>query len=125
LGSATGSGLGAPPERRGPREDGGKPGAWRAGSGGCEERMRDWAGRAGSSALAHGPCAAVDMSVVRWRTAGQLPAGGAAGGWAKRARLRRRAAEWLASADRSPCDVRFDVASIHRGVEVHVVEDAF
>jgi Holliday junction resolvase-like predicted endonuclease len=43
----------------------------------------------------------------------------------KQARLRRLAAEWLAVTAHEPVDVRFDVAVVHRGVEVDIVEGAF
>ena len=86
---------------------------------------RNWRSRTGEIDLVVGRRDLVVFCEVKARTTAAFGVGAEAVGRAKRARLRRLAAEWLASADRSPCDVRFDVASIHRGVEVLVVEDAF
>ena len=43
---------------------------------------------------------------------------------AKQARLRRLAAQWLASSGRHPREVRFDVAAI-LGTELEIIQDAF
>lgn len=48
--------------------------------------------------------------------------------WAKQARLRRLAAEWIAARRPGPCDVRFDVVSVivsGSGLQVKHIPDAF
>ena len=48
----------------------------------------------------------------------------AAVGWAKQRRLRRLAAEWLATSAVHGVDVRFDVAAL-TGMQIEVIEAAF
>jgi putative endonuclease len=62
---------------------------------------------------------------VKARTTPLFGSGAEAVTSAKRARLRRLAAAWLAATAHAPVEVRFDVVAVARGVEVEVVEGAF
>jgi putative endonuclease len=62
---------------------------------------------------------------VKTRTTAAFGSGAEAVTRAKQVRLRRLAAEWLATVPHRPGVVRFDVAAVHGGVDVEVVEAAF
>jgi putative endonuclease len=86
---------------------------------------RNWRTRSGELDLVVGRAGLVVFCEVKARTTGAFGTGAEAVGRAKRQRIRRLAAEWLAAHPRPGCDVRFDVAAVHRGVEVDVVQAAF
>jgi putative endonuclease len=86
---------------------------------------RNWRCRHGELDLVLGRPGLVVFCEVKARTTVAFGTGAEAVTATKQARLRRLAAEWLAVTEHGPVDIRFDVAVVHRGVEVDVVEDAF
>jgi putative endonuclease len=86
---------------------------------------RNWRTRTGELDLVVGARALVVFCEVKARTTNDFGSGVEAVGVAKQKRIRRLAAEWLAQARLGPRQVRFDVASVTRGVTVEVVEAAF
>ena len=86
---------------------------------------RNWRCRHGELDLVLGRPGLVVFCEVKARTSPAFGTGAEAVTATKQARLRRLAAEWLAVTAHEPVDVRFDVAVVHRGVEVEVVHDAF
>jgi putative endonuclease len=86
---------------------------------------RNWRTRTGELDLVVGSGVLVVFCEVKARTTNDFGSGMEAVGIAKQHRLRRLAAEWLAQASLGPRQVRFDVASVLRGVAVEVVEAAF
>ena len=86
---------------------------------------RNWRCRHGELDLVLGRPGLVVFCEVKARTTAAFGTGAEAVTATKQARLRRLAAEWLAVTAHEPVDVRFDVAVVHRGVEVDIVEGAF
>lgn len=86
---------------------------------------RNWRCRHGELDLVLGRPGVVVFCEVKARTTAAFGSGAEAVTAAKQARIRRLAAEWLATAKPGRVDVRFDVAVVHRGVELEVVEAAF
>lgn len=97
--------------------------AWYA-AGGFAVVDRNWRRRAGELdlVLRRGPL--VVFCEVKARRSNAFGRGVEAVGLAKRRRIRRLAAEWLAGAGLGAVEVRFDVAGVD-GTEVTVVEGAF
>jgi putative endonuclease len=86
---------------------------------------RNWRSRHGELDLVLGRPGLVVFCEVKARTTAAFGSGAEAVTAAKQARIRRLAAEWLAATTHGNVDVRFDVAAVHRGVVVEVVEGAF
>jgi putative endonuclease len=86
---------------------------------------RNWRCRHGEIDLVLGRPGLVVFCEVKARTTTAFGSGAEAVTARKQGRLRRLAAEWLAAAEHGSVDVRFDVAVVHRGVELEVVEAAF
>jgi putative endonuclease len=86
---------------------------------------RNWRSRHGELDLVVGRSGVVVFCEVKARTSAAFGGGAEAVTATKQARIRRLAAEWLAGTDHDRGDVRFDVAVVHRGVELEVVEGAF
>jgi putative endonuclease len=102
-----------------------------------EELAATWYRRHGFDVVARNwrcPAGEVDLIVrrgnlvvvceVKARRSDDYGAPGAAVGPAKRQRLRRLAAQWLAGNRGPAVDVRFDVVAV-TGTRVEVIEDAF
>jgi putative endonuclease len=86
---------------------------------------RNWRSRHGELDLVLGQRGLIVFCEVKARTTSGFGSGAEAVTTAKQARIRRLAAEWLAVTSHDRADVRFDVAAVHRGVEVEVLEAAF
>jgi putative endonuclease len=86
---------------------------------------RNWRSRSGELDLVVSRPGVLVFCEVKARTSPAFGTGAEAVGRAKRQRIRRLAAEWLAARSWPASEVRFDVAAVHRGVEVDVVEAAF
>jgi putative endonuclease len=86
---------------------------------------RNWRCRFGEIDLVVGRPGLIVFCEVKARTTAAYGTGADAVTAAKQARVRRLAAEWLATGGRARGDVRFDVAAVHAGVDVEVVEGAF
>ena len=86
---------------------------------------RNWRSRHGELDVVAGRPGLVVFCEVKARTTARFGSGAEAVTATKQARLRRLAAEWLALRAGGVVDVRFDVAVVHRGVELEVVEGAF
>jgi putative endonuclease len=97
---------------------------WYAGQG-YAVLARNWRSRQGELDVVAGRPGLIVFCEVKARTTPRLGSGAEAVTATKQARLRRLAAEWLALRSGGPVDVRFDVAVVHRGVELEVVEGAF
>ena len=91
---------------------------------GYEVLARNWRCRAGELDLVVARRRLVVFCEVKTRTSERFGAPAEAVTAAKRARIRRLAARWLADAPRAPRAIRFDVASVMGGV-VEVLEGAF
>ena len=93
---------------------------------GCRVLDRNWRSPSGELDLVVADQDTVVFCEVKTRTSGRFGSGLEAVGPAKRRRLRRLAAAWLAAhrAVVRASDVRFDVASVADG-HVEVVVDAF
>ena len=85
---------------------------------------RNWRCRFGELDLVLVRDGVVVFCEVKARRTGTFGTGAEAVGAAKRRRLRRLAAEWLATSAHGPLEVRFDVAAVD-GTQVTVIEDAF
>ena len=83
---------------------------------------RNWRCRHGELDLVLGKPGLVVFCEVKARTSAAFGGGAEAVTPRKQGRLRRLAAEWLAVTDHGPVDVRFDVATVHRGIELDVLE---
>jgi putative endonuclease len=96
---------------------------------GYQVLARNWRSRAGEIDLVLGCDRLVVFCEVKARTSPAFGTGAEAITPAKRARLRRLAAAWLATnrpaLGPDPQEIRFDVVAVHRGVEIEVVEGAF
>ena len=97
---------------------------WYAGHG-YTVLARNWRSRTGELDVVAGRPGLVVFCEVKARTTPRFGDGAEAVTAAKQARLRRLAAEWLAAAGLGVVDVRFDVAVVHRGVELEIVQAAF
>ena len=86
---------------------------------------RNWRCRIGELDLVLGRPGLVVFCEVKARTTAAFGSGAEAVTATKQARLRRLAAQWLATTRHRRGEVRFDVAAVRRGVEVEVVENAF
>jgi putative endonuclease len=86
---------------------------------------RNWRSRQGELDVVAGRPGLIVFCEVKTRTTPRFGSGAEAVAATKQARLRRLAAEWLALRSGAPVDVRFDVAVVHRGVELEIVESAF
>jgi putative endonuclease len=85
---------------------------------------RNWRCRLGELDLVLIGDGVVVFCEVKSRRTSTYGTGAEAVGAAKRRRLRRLAAEWLAASPHPGVDVRFDVAAVD-GTRVTVIEDAF
>ena len=85
---------------------------------------RNWRCRFGELDLVLMRDGVVVFCEVKARRTGMFGTGLEAVGAAKRRRLRRLAAEWLAASPHGPVAVRFDVAAVD-GTTVTVIESAF
>ena len=85
---------------------------------------RNWRCRLGELDLVLMRDGVVVFCEVKARRTSAFGTGAEAVGAAKRRRLRRLAAEWLAASPHEPLDVRFDVAAVD-GTTVTVIENAF
>jgi putative endonuclease len=85
---------------------------------------RNWRCRFGELDLVLVRDAVVVFCEVKSRRTSAFGTGAEAVGAAKRRRLRRLAAEWLAVSPHAPLEVRFDVAAVD-GTRVTVIEGAF
>jgi putative endonuclease len=86
---------------------------------------RNWRVREGELDLVVGRGGLVVVCEVKTRSSGRFGSPLEAVTPVKQRRLRRLAVAWLAATDRRATTVRFDVAAVHGGTRVEVVEDAF
>jgi putative endonuclease len=93
---------------------------------GYDVLARNWRSPVGELDLVLGRGPLVVFCEVKARTSRSFGGGVEAVTGAKRARLRRLAAAWLAAhRPDGEREIRFDVVAVHRGVEIEVVEAAF
>jgi putative endonuclease len=85
---------------------------------------RNWRSRSGEIDLVLGRGDVVVFCEVKTRSTARFGTPVEAVTWAKQARLRRLAGQWLSASALRPTSVRFDIAAVHRG-RVEIVENAF
>jgi putative endonuclease len=86
---------------------------------------RNWRVREGELDVVVGRDGLVVVCEVKTRSSGRFGSPLEAVTPRKQRRLRHLAAAWLAATGRPASTVRFDVAAVHGGTRVEVVEDAF